>query len=194
MLPFPNTPQQKQPSLIIHRYFGLLSTVPCVKLCVLSGIMIGLFSWAGHGFPLSQHTALPLRVSLYRRCCVTGLGFSFVSVRKDSVNGWNLSRGWRIWSKALLLFFWFIKEKFLSWHYKMLNWRDWDWSDSEVLIYDYAKILLAFSVEETYWFTVPVISSANKTREIILPLHFDRKKTPRFSLSNLVKILKSKGP
>lgn len=48
--PFPNTHQQEAVILIIHRYFGLLSIVPYMKFCVLSGIMIGLFSWIGQGF------------------------------------------------------------------------------------------------------------------------------------------------
>lgn len=41
---FPTLTSNKQSSLIIHRYSGRLSIVPYMKFCVLSGIMIGLFS------------------------------------------------------------------------------------------------------------------------------------------------------
>lgn len=94
----------QQPPPIIHCYFGLLLITPYMKFCVLSGIMIGPFSRIGQGFPLNQKAGLPLRISLYRRSCETGLSCRFVTVPKDSVSGWTVSLGWRIWPKAFLYF------------------------------------------------------------------------------------------
>lgn len=50
--PSPMLTSEKQPSLITHHSFGLLSIVPDMKFCVLSGIIIGLLSRIGQCFPL----------------------------------------------------------------------------------------------------------------------------------------------
>lgn len=196
MLPFPNTRQQET---AISYYTSLFQPTQHNALYEILWVK-WYYDWTlpelGKVLPLSQHTGLPLRLSLYRCSCVIGFNCRFVTVQKNSMNRWNLSLGWKIWSKALLSFFWCIKEKFLPWHYKMLNLRDQDWSDNEVFIYDNVKIFLALFIEETYWFTVDIlIYFTNKTSEVILPVKFwqEKIKTQDWVWGFGWKILNQKG-